>query len=123
VALKFFAAELEFLFLDFGQAFAHGGVAVAEEHGADLLEGFHVFGAMSAGEREFEGGLFQHVDGSFRELGLAGDGELEDLSGGFVASGESSRKSLGAARLAKRSIVLLEMVRLNFSDASLAVLR
>ena len=83
-ALEFFTAELEFLFLDFGEAFADGGVAVAEEHGADLLEGFHVFGAMGAGEGEFEGGLFEHMDRGVRELRLAGGGELEDLSGGFL---------------------------------------
>ncbi len=75
------------MFLDFGEAFADRGVAMAEEHGADLLKGFHVFSAMGAGEGEFEGRLFEDMDCGFGELGLAGNGELEDLGGCFLGVG------------------------------------
>jgi hypothetical protein len=101
VALEFLAAELEFLFLDFGEPFADGGVAMAEEHGADLLEGFHVFGAVGAGKGEFESGLFEDMDCGFGELGLAGGGELEDLSGGFLGVGGVVEEIFGGGTVGK----------------------
>lgn len=88
--LEFFAAEVGFGFLDGGVAFANGGVALAAEDEADAVECVEVGSVVARGEGEFEGGLFEDVDGGFGEcvVGIARAGvELrEELvgSGGGV---------------------------------------
>ena len=62
-----FAAEGEFLFLDFGEAFAGGDVAGFEDDAKDFANAGEVF----VGKREFKGAFLEEVDGGGGELVLA----------------------------------------------------
>jgi hypothetical protein len=92
---KFLTVEIGFGFLDGNGAFANGGVAMAEEHGGDLLEGLHVFGLFPAGEGELKSGLFEELDRGLGEQGLAGSGAFEDLGGGLLGIGSVVEVVLG----------------------------
>ena len=84
---KFGGAELGFVLLDFGLAFADDGVFLAADDGGDAVEGVEVGGLSVASGRELEGGLFEDAKGCVGEVGLTGGGEFEDLGGSFLSVG------------------------------------
>ena len=85
--LKFVGTEVGFAFLDFGVAFADGGVFLAANDGGDAVEGVEVGRLFVTSRGELEGGLFEDAEGRVGEVGLAGGGELEDLGCGFCGFG------------------------------------
>jgi hypothetical protein len=96
---EFFAAEVAFVFLDFGVALADGGVFGFVDEGPELSEGGEVFGVGVAveSESEVEGLLFEEFEGAGAERGAAGGGVLADLDGGFFGVGEIVEECAGEA--------------------------
>jgi hypothetical protein len=85
-----FAAEVGFLFLDFGMAFADGGVAGAADDFVEVVEGAEVVGVAVAvvSEGEVEGLLFEEFEGVGGEGGVAGGGVLAEFGGGLAGEVE-----------------------------------
>jgi hypothetical protein len=87
---EFLGAEIGFAFLDFGVAFADGGVLGFVDKGPELVEGGEVAGLGVAveGEGEVEGLLFEDFEGVGGEGGVAGSGVFADFGGGFLRLGK-----------------------------------
>ena len=98
---EFFAAELEFLFLNGGVAFADVGVFGLVDEGPKVFEHAEVFGIGIAieGDGEVEGLLLEDFEGGGREEGDTGDGVFADFGGGFFGVGEVGNEGAGGAAL------------------------
>ena len=96
---EFFAAELDFLFLNGGVAFADAGVAGFVDDGGEFLKCLEVGGVVVAlvDGSEVEGLLFEEFEGVGGKAGVAGGSVMADFGGGFFGVAKVGSKGEGHA--------------------------